>query len=177
MKYLLLVKNSPLTNQYKTFLEKYKNFPQKTIIKELFGREGSHSWYGNVIEALSFCYYVKFGEAYSNEALMSIVRYVSAIRFSKGKAKETTILKWVCESKIVLMIEHATSPTLFLASIEKAIDYMSPPEKEEAIKGIRKDFYERCKRLSEQLSKESNVQYYKDYFKKRYENGTICINS
>ena len=50
-------------------------------------------------------------------------------------------------------------------------------EIEEAIKGIRKDFYERCKRLSEQLSKESNVQYYKDYFKKRYENGTICINS
>ena len=160
-----------------TFLEKYKNFPQKTIIKELFGREGSHSWYGNVIEALSFCYYVKFGEAYSNEALMSIVRYVSAIRFSKGKAKETTILKWVCESKIVLMIEHATSPTLFLASIEKAIDYIRTDEIEEAIKGIRKDFYERCKRLSEQLSKESNVQYYKDYFKKRYENGTICINS
>lgn len=157
-----------------TFLEKYKNFPHKNIIKELFGREGSHSWYGNVIEALSFCYYVKFGEAYSNEALMSIVRYVSAIRFSKGKAKETTILKWVCESKIVLMIEHATSPTLFLASIEKAIDFIRTDEKEEANKGIRKDFYERCKKLSEQLSKESNVQYYKNYFTKRY--GTISVN-
>ena len=69
----------------------------------------SDRWYRYVMEALVFCYYLKFGNSFISEATLSIVRYVSKIRFDKAKAYEPTIVNYARDSEIVLMIEQATS--------------------------------------------------------------------
>lgn len=157
------------------FLEKYDNFKQKSVLNEHFGREGSSSWYGNVVEALTFCYYIRFGNSYINEALLSILRYIAIIRFSKGRAYEPTILEWAKNSKITNLIEQASSPTFFLAAIEQRIEYQKEKQKEEALIGIRKTFYIACKTICEQLNSLTTVKEYNDYFNTRY--GNISIDT
>lgn len=157
------------------FLEKYKTFELKELLHRSFGFEGSWSWYGNVIEALIFCYYLRFGNSYICEASLSIIRFISVSRFNTRRAYEPTILRWALQSKIPLLIERATSPTFFLAEIERKIENIT--DKEEADKGIRQRYYKVCSELCGELNKNTTVNYYNDYFKTRYENGKICTNS
>lgn len=126
----------------------------------------SDRWYRYVMEALVFCYYLKFGNSFISEATLSIVRYVSKIRFDKAKAYEPTIVNYARDSEIVLMIEQATSPTFFLAEIESVIERLP---KVEYFGGIRASFLESCRKVSEYLSEKSNSVSYKNYFEKRYE--------
>ena len=126
----------------------------------------SDRWYRYVMEALVFCYYLKFGNSFISEATLSIVRYISKIRFDKAKAYEPTIVKYARDSEIVLMIEQATSPTFFLAEIESKIERLP---KIEDFEGVRKSFLESCHKVSEILSKKSNSVSYQDYFQNRYE--------
>lgn len=126
----------------------------------------SDRWYRYVMEALAFCYYLKFGNSFLSEATLSIVRYVSKIRFDKAKAYEPTIVKYARDSEIVLMIEQATSPTFFLAEIESEIERLP---KIENFGGVRASFLESCRKVSEYLSEKSSSVSYKNYFKKRYE--------
>jgi uncharacterized protein with ParB-like and HNH nuclease domain len=136
--------------------------------------QGKSHWYGNVIEALAFCYYLKFGESYINEAIVSITRYISIIRFRLGRAYKPTILDWVRRSKIVMAIDRATSPTFFLANIERRID--NPPIDQERVEyaksGVRKTFLENCISLTEELTKNTSVHYYVNYVNDRY--GKLC---
>lgn len=154
------------------FTEAYKNFHiKKDILKffghNCFGYDKSLSWHGNVIEALSFCFYTKFGEVYLNEATMSIARYVASIRFQMKSAREKTILDWAKNSKITIMINQSTSPTFFLAYMEQLLDSLCVEE--EYDKGIRQRFYIQCKQFSEELAKRASVKYYqKEFNKLRY---------
>ena len=158
------------------FLEKYKSFDFKNTIHDYFGFDGSCSWYGTVIEALIFCYYIRFGNSYINEAALSIIRYISVIRFNKGRAYEPTILSWALNSKIPILIERATSPTFFLAEMERKIENIS--DSEDATSGIRRTYFNMCRNLCNKLNEGTTVQLYSNYFKTRYEeNGKICINS
>lgn len=122
----------------------------------------SDKWYRYVMEALIFCYYIKFGNSFISEATLSIVRYIAQIRFEKARAYEPTIVDFARESEIVIMIEQATSPTFFLAEIESKINTL--PGKE--VDGIRKTFLNNCKKLSEVLSKKSISISYQNYSQK-----------
>lgn len=155
------------------FLEKYKTFDIKDVIHANFGYDGSFSWYGNVIESLIFCYYIRFGTSYINEASLSIIRYISVIRFNKGRAYEPTILNWALKSKIPVMIERASSPTFFLADIEKKIESIT--EDEDAVKGIRKNYYNLCRKLCEHFNNNTSVKFFNNYFESRY--GKIRANA
>ena len=147
----------------------------KNTIHDYFGFDGSCSWYGTVIEALIFCYYIRFGNSYINEAALSIIRYVSVVRFNKGRAYEPTILSWALNSKIPILIERATSPTFFLAEMERKIENIS--DSEDATSGIRRTYFNMCRDLCNKLNGETTLQLYNNYFITRYENGKICINS
>lgn len=153
------------------FISKYNKFSMKGKLQHYFGKSGTNAWYGTVIEALVFCYYLKFGESYINEATMSITRYISIIRFRLGRAYKPTIIDWARRSKVVMDINRATSPSFFLASIEKKIDNPSsdPNKLEEAATGVRKRFLENCCHpLTHDLMKETMVSYYKNYYNDRY---------
>ncbi|MCF0187964.1 MAG: DUF262 domain-containing protein [Bacteroidaceae bacterium] len=153
------------------FIDKYNSFEEKTIIQENFRYSRTDQWYSDVIEALAFCYYLKFGKSYINEAIMSITRYVSIIRFRNAKAYKPTILKWVKDSRIVMEIRRSTSPTFFLAFIESLIDNppVEPNRPEDASNGIRSHFLnDCCFKLTTKLMDISTVEYYKHYFTDRY---------
>ena len=153
------------------FISKYRKFTLKEKIQEYFGKSGTNAWYGTVIEALVFCYYLKFGESYINEATLSIIRYISIIRFRLSRAYKPTIIDWARRSRIVMDINRATSPTFFLASIEKRIDNppLDPDKQEDASEGIRKRFLEGCcYPFTMDLMKETMVSHYKNYFIDRY---------
>lgn len=158
--------------------DEYGNYGLKTLIQEAFGRNGSDSWYGTVIEALVFCYYLKFGNSYINEATMSIIRYVSIIRFRLGRAYKPTIIEWARSSKIVMDVNKATSPTFFLAALEKKIDIILSKDgedgkPEQAASGVRQKYLERCcKPLCIELMSRTKVNYYKNYYLDRY--GKLC---
>lgn len=110
----------------------------------------SDRWYRYVMEALVFCYYLKFGNRFIYEAALSIVRYIAQIRFEKGRAYEPTIINYAKNTGIVLMIEQATSPTFFLAEIENIIKRLN---RIGDLEGIRKSFLDKCKSVSDELSK------------------------
>lgn len=122
----------------------------------------SDKWYRYVMEALIFCYYLKFGNSFISEATLSIVRYIAQIRFEKARAYEPTIVNYARESEIVMMVEQATSPTFFLAEIESKINTLPGEE----VDGIRKTFLNNCKKLSEALSKRSISVSYQKYSQK-----------
>lgn len=156
------------------FVERYRHFELKTLIHKTFGINGSASWYGTVAEALIFCYFLKFGESYINEATMAIIRYISIIRFCKGRAYKPTITDWARRSKIVMAIDKATSPTFFLAKMEELLD--NPPidsKLEQAEKGVRRYYLDCCEDITKQLSEKTTVNYYKNYYDKRYTNISI----
>ena len=150
--------------------QKYDEFKQKDIIQNAFGLNGSHSWYGLVVECLLFCYFLRFGASYINEVALSIIRYISIIRFVKGRAYEPTILRWAKDSKIVQIIQYSTSPTFVLATIETLIDEAEREDVEDASTGIRHDFYNICSELSHLLNEQTTTNYYNNYFNKRYSN-------
>lgn len=69
----------------------------------------------NVIEALLYAYFYKFGESYLTEALLLITRYVSQVRYENRRIYLSSIFEHVRLSKIPLLIEQSSSPTFFLA--------------------------------------------------------------
>jgi len=69
----------------------------------------------DVIEALLYAYFYKFGESYLTEALLLITRYVSQVRYENKRIHLSSIFEHVRSSKIPLLIEQSSSPTFFLA--------------------------------------------------------------
>lgn len=85
------------------------------------GKRRTHWWYGDVIAAFLFAYYMKFGNQYLSEALTCITRIVSQLRYEKSKANKQSIMDKAGEMEIIVMINQATSPTFFLASARDII--------------------------------------------------------
>jgi hypothetical protein len=75
----------------------------------------SFSLLRDVIEALLFAYFYKFGDSYLTEALLLITRYVSQVRYENRRIHLSSIFEHVRSSKIPLLIEQSSSPTFFLA--------------------------------------------------------------
>lgn len=142
--------------------------PYQIIHRHLGGY--SDRWYAYVMEALLFCYYNKFGKAYLNEAALSIVRYVSQIRFEKAKAYEPTIVDFARNSGIIPSVIQSSSPTFFLAELERKIAAFPPIDISQG--NIRKWFLNSCKTISDKLEKNCNTNHFKDYFHSHYGNIT-----
>ena len=92
--------------------------------KELKPKENkskTHWWFGDIIAALLFAYYLKFGEEYIAEALTCITNVISGIRYNTKKANKYAILRVAGEKKIIMDLNRATSPTFFLSTLRKEI--------------------------------------------------------
>ena len=115
------------------------------------GKLRTHWWYGDVIAAFLFAYYMKFGNQYLSEALTCITRLVSQLRYEKSKANKQSIMDKAGEMDIVGMINHATSPTFFLASARDRIKHL--PYFNKDLEGIRVDYFNKEMSLYEQNEK------------------------
>ena len=105
------------------FIHHFNSFKETDVYKflNIHLNWEKHWWYRDVIEALCFAYFVKFGKLYLEMASILIIRRISQHRYSTSRAYLSTILKYASNSEIVLMIDQATSPTFFLAEMESVI--------------------------------------------------------
>lgn len=161
------------------FMQKYHEFtttgkidpetgkpnPVSEVLKDYFSGY-SDKWYRYVIEALVFAYYLKFGTRFIEEATLTIIRYISQIRFEKGRAYEPTIVRFANDSGIPIIIEQSSSPTFFLAEMESLINGLNGINIGD--KGIRNYFLRCCEGATNVLSNRCDTKYFKDYFKTRY---------
>lgn len=128
----------------------------------LEGKRRTHWWYGDVIAAFLFAYYLKFGNQYLSEALTCITRIVSQHRYAKSRANKQAIMDRACDIGIIGMINQATSPTFFLANAWNIIEHL--PYFDNSLTGIRADYFNREK----QLYQENEKYYLVDSFKTRH---------
>ena len=84
---------------------------------------GSDIWYRDAIEALLFGYYAKFGEVCFTDALAVFLRAVFQHRYENRRALRSSILRHIGNQRYVQMIDHATSPTFFLAEVRNIVKY------------------------------------------------------
>ena len=169
-----------------TFIQQYKHFIEtkqyhilwKTIScsgllemdiddnnkKFLEGKRRTHWWYGDIIAAFLFAYYMKFGNQYLSEALTCITRIVSQLRYEKSKANKQSIMDKAGEMEIIVMINQATSPTFFLASAWNIIKRL--PYFDKDLKGIRADYFSREMSLYEKNEKNYLIDKFKDLHNK-----------
>ncbi len=138
------------------FKERYKTFSQtnefKIIHSKMIGE--THIWFRDVIEALMFAYYLKFGVDYLSEALTLIIKVVSQTRYDYYRIYKETIFETVKESKIVMEIERATSPTFFIAALKYKVELL-PKMVESDFKGIRL----RYSRIADDIIKDLGKTY------------------
>ena len=132
--------------------------------KFLEGKRRTHWWYGDVIAAFLFAYYMKFGNQYLSEALTCITRIVSQLRYEKSKANKQSIMDKAGEMEIIVMINQATSPTFFLASAWNVIKRL--PYFDKDLKGIRADYFSREMSLYEKNEKNYLIDKFKDLHNK-----------
>lgn len=77
----------------------------------------SHKWFKDVIEALLFAYYLKFGDTYMPEAFICISKAVSQYRYESKRIEETPLVKSSRNNMIMFLVDQASSPTFFLAAL------------------------------------------------------------
>lgn len=162
------------------FIEKYKLF-QKTeqyrILWETISCSGvldfsgngpsenkrrTHWWFGDVIATFLYAYYLKFGTAYLAEALTCITRIVSQMRYTTQKANKQSLADSARYTKLTFMIEHASSPTFFLANAMDVIKKI-PSLTEEQRSYIRGDYL-----CYEKALYDKNAAYYSVDFSKAH---------
>ena len=128
------------------------------------GKRRTHWWYGDVIAAFLFAYYMKFGNQYLSEAMTCITRIVSQLRYEKSKANKQSIMDKAGEMEIIVMINQATSPTFFLANAWDIINRL--PYFDKTLKGIRADYFSREMSLYEKNEKNYLIDKFKDLHNK-----------
>jgi len=119
-------------------------------------KKRTHWWFGDVIATFLFAYYLKFGEDYLAEALTCITRVVSQYRYERSKAYKESLLQSAGESRIIMLLERATSPTFFLADLRNRIQLMPATASdfitEKGNPSIRDDYKNLGKRLYSLIS-------------------------
>ena len=106
-------------NYVDIFVDKFRQFASLEQYK-LFHegmRYKTHWMYRDVIEALLFAYYLKFGNIYFNEALLLISARISQFRLETSRVDYSKLLERAGNTEIVQMIDQATSPTFFLKEL------------------------------------------------------------
>ena len=128
------------------------------------GKRRTHWWYGDVIAAFLFAYYMKFGNQYLSEAMTCITRIVSQLRYEKSKANKQSIMDKAGEMENIVMINQATSPTFFLANAWDIINRL--PYFDKTLKGIRADYFSREMSLYEKNEKNYLIDRFKELHNK-----------
>lgn len=128
------------------------------------GKRRTHWWYGDVIAAFLFAYYMKFGNQYLSEAMTCITRIVSQLRYEKSKANKQSIMDKAGEMEIIVMINQATSLTFFLANAWDIINRL--PYFDKTLKGIRADYFSREMSLYEKNEKNYLIDRFKELHNK-----------
>jgi hypothetical protein len=113
----------------------------------------NHWWYRDIIEALLFAYYLKFGTLYLNEACLSITRIISQHRYENYRSNLDSVLVYAGESEIVMMIAQATSPTFFLAEMKTIIKKL--PVVPNDLTGTRKRYQDHVNGIIDLLKTDS----------------------
>ncbi len=132
------------TNQAIEKMRLFKETKQYEMLHNLTGE--SHTLLRDVMEALIFAYYYKFGESYLTEATLLIARYVSQNRYENKKIHLSGIFEHVRQSKIPLLIETSTSPTFFLAEMNNInsslmnLEQIKAQEKKNTVSDIRERY-------------------------------------
>ena len=141
-------------------LYQYHQFIQTNAYQTLHGCMcwGSHLWYRDVIESVLFGYFLKFGSFYLADALVVIMRIVLQHRYDTSRTRKKSILQYVGETELILIIDQATSPTFFLAearNITKELSYPPRQNMRPIMLNMRKIAKDISRRIEEELVVES----------------------
>lgn len=144
-------------------LTKYRTFSQtdeyKTIHQLLIG--GSFQWYRDAIEGLLFGYYLKFGECYLTDAMVVIMRIALQHRYTNTRANKSSILQYVSDTDIILMIDRATSPTFFLAEARNVAKELSYPAMQN-MSPIQRSMRLKAKAVLKNLNKKISIDSFRN---------------
>ena len=143
-------------------LIKYNHFVQTDIFKVLHRTllGGTTIWYRDAIEAVLFGYYLKFGELCLADAELVIMQIILQHRYENGRTQKASIMKYVGDKELVLMIDQATSPTFFLAEAwnlcrEMPVIYLQD------LKPVQKDVKYKARLVRKQLDKDIVIELFK----------------
>lgn len=138
-----------------TFVDRFSSFvktPQVQVLRNHLKWE-SHWRYESVIETLLFGYYLKFGNLYLTEALISIAENIAQHRYT-SRANYNKIREFAKDSEIIMMIDQASSPTFFLKECEMATTIYGRDLEEQ---GIEMRFYQKLEDIKEELFQSKEV--------------------
>lgn len=101
------------------FVEKYNAFTRTLVFSSVHtGLTGETHWqYRDVIEALLYAYFLKYGTLYLSEAALLISRAVSAIRLNGKKANYESLMEEIGELKIASKIESSGEPAILFREL------------------------------------------------------------
>lgn len=137
------------------FIHLYQQFSTTIEFKALRKHLSSerHWWYRDVIVALLFAYYMKFGTIYLAEAMDLIIKRISEHRYHSARAYFQSVLSYANNSEIVMMIDQATSPTFFLAEINNVLKRLP---RTPVLTGTRERYAMSVKRIHNETVAKSN---------------------
>lgn len=110
------------SEKFVSFYSQFKQTPQYMALNT-YVNWGGHKRYADVIETILFAYFLKFGTQYLSEALFCISGVIADHRYTNARAFSEKIIEWVNHSRLVLMIDQASSPTFFLAESLSLINH------------------------------------------------------
>lgn len=114
-------------------INKYRSFSKTeeyTVLHNAM-QGGSDQWYRDIVESVLFCYFLKFGTYYLSDALVVIMRILLQHRYVSSRAIKSSIVQYVGDSELVLIIDQATSPTFFLAEARNIAKELSYPVRQD----------------------------------------------
>lgn len=125
------------------FVEQYQMFlkTDEAIALNDILSYSSHRFYKDVIETLLFGYFLKFKTSYLAEAFFAISSIIADDRYSSWQMRCKRLFEHAKNSRIIMMIDQATSPTFFLAEAMAAISINPLTLTDEELQGKRLEFY------------------------------------
>lgn len=138
------------------FINRYKEFEQTEPYVQLHKHLNweKHWWYRDVIEALVFAYFLKFGNQYLCDAFLLISKKIAQHRYNNSRAYLRSIFDHVSNSEIVMMLDQATSPTFFLAELKQETDPFPAPE---SLDGTRLRFNQNLNNIYQNLQAQLSI--------------------
>ncbi len=135
------------------FVDAYKMFSKTDVAVSLDGilSFSSHRHYKDVIETLLFGYFLKFKTSYIAEAFFAISSIIADDRYSSSQMRRKRLMEHAKNSRIVMMIDQATSPTFFLAEAMGAISINPLTLADEDLSGKRLEFYNELRKAIKSL--------------------------
>ncbi|MCH5234102.1 MAG: DUF262 domain-containing protein [Muribaculaceae bacterium] len=130
------------------FVGEYKLFQDTEVFKALDQvlSYSSHIYYKQVIETLLFAYFLKFHMQYLPEAFFCITSLIADDRYSFSQMRRKRLWQHAKDSRMVMMIDQATSPTFFLAEVLSHIKINPNTLPDEDFKGRREQFYQELRK-------------------------------